>query len=421
MLATEASQHQHQTEERKRAATLDCNRQKKWAEVTRSLADGLRHFSDGDFTYQIDQPLPADFEAMRTDFNGAVSQLRGAKSAVARTTTAIDSGSREISSSADDLSKRTEPQDASLEETAAALGEITIFTKPADEARTFAIQANESAHQSGTVVASAVDAIRKKLVSETRDTLSAIEAHTFTINQHMDSIATSAREQSVSLSEVNTAVSQIDHVTQQNASMVEETNAASGSYEQSNWEDARWDVAQISGKSNHSVCAQRPCYAVQGNFHSSTNTNSAYAERYQRRSGWDYWVFSVPVGVVTCVGPLPLPLGVGDLSVASGGRLVPSGGLLSNVPPPDGWALIGSFLVVAVGLAASRSKLSPQISTPPHASSANIRPPTSTIKTGFPNLPWRASVAVSVTFGDTGSLLLITMFILLLRPNFHNR
>ncbi|MFP5076626.1 methyl-accepting chemotaxis protein, partial [Rhizobium sp. YIM 134829] len=47
-----------------------------------------------------------------------------------------------------------------------------------------------------------------------------------TINQHMDAIATSAREQSVGLSEVNTAVNQMDQVTQQNAAMVEETNAA---------------------------------------------------------------------------------------------------------------------------------------------------------------------------------------------------
>lgn len=43
----------------------------------------------------------------------------------------------------------------------------------------------------------------------------------------MDSIATSAREQSIGLSEVNTAVNQMDQVTQQNAAMVEETNAAS--------------------------------------------------------------------------------------------------------------------------------------------------------------------------------------------------
>ncbi len=47
------------------------------------------------------------------------------------------------------------------------------------------------------------------------------------INQHMDAIATSAREQSMGLSEVNTAVNQMDQTTQQNAAMVEEASAAS--------------------------------------------------------------------------------------------------------------------------------------------------------------------------------------------------
>ncbi len=65
-----------------------------------------------------------------------------------------------------------------------------------------------------------------KLVSETGDALKTIEGYIVTINQHMDSIATSAREQSVGLSEVNTAVNQMDQVTQQNAAMVEEANAA---------------------------------------------------------------------------------------------------------------------------------------------------------------------------------------------------
>jgi methyl-accepting chemotaxis protein len=65
-----------------------------------------------------------------------------------------------------------------------------------------------------------------KLVSETGQALKTIEGYIVTINQHMDSIATSAREQSVGLSEVNTAVNQMDQVTQQNAAMVEEANAA---------------------------------------------------------------------------------------------------------------------------------------------------------------------------------------------------
>ncbi|TCM50791.1 methyl-accepting chemotaxis protein [Rhizobium sp. PP-F2F-G48] len=65
-----------------------------------------------------------------------------------------------------------------------------------------------------------------KLVSETGTALRTIEGYIVTVNQHMDAIATSAREQSVGLGEVNTAVNQMDQVTQQNAAMVEETSAA---------------------------------------------------------------------------------------------------------------------------------------------------------------------------------------------------
>ncbi|MRX36740.1 HAMP domain-containing methyl-accepting chemotaxis protein [Aminobacter sp. MDW-2] len=66
-----------------------------------------------------------------------------------------------------------------------------------------------------------------KLVRQTGEALKTIETYVVTINQHMDAIATSVHEQSTGLGEVNTAVNQIDQVTQQNAAMVEETTAAS--------------------------------------------------------------------------------------------------------------------------------------------------------------------------------------------------
>jgi methyl-accepting chemotaxis protein len=47
------------------------------------------------------------------------------------------------------------------------------------------------------------------------------------MNHHMEAIATSAKEQSLGLSEVNAAVNQMDQVTQRNAAMAEEASAAS--------------------------------------------------------------------------------------------------------------------------------------------------------------------------------------------------
>ncbi|NTJ63069.1 HAMP domain-containing protein [Agrobacterium rhizogenes] len=65
-----------------------------------------------------------------------------------------------------------------------------------------------------------------KLVTATGLALAEIENHVVKINEHVHSISTAAREQSTGLSEISTAVNQMDQATQQNASMVEESTAA---------------------------------------------------------------------------------------------------------------------------------------------------------------------------------------------------
>jgi methyl-accepting chemotaxis protein len=66
-----------------------------------------------------------------------------------------------------------------------------------------------------------------KRVSETGQALGRILAQVKQINGLVVEIAASAQEQASGLNEVNTAVNQMDQVTQQNAAMVEETTAAS--------------------------------------------------------------------------------------------------------------------------------------------------------------------------------------------------
>jgi methyl-accepting chemotaxis protein len=68
-----------------------------------------------------------------------------------------------------------------------------------------------------------------KLVGETGMALGRTLEQVEQINQLVREIAASAREQATGLGEVNTAVNQMDQVTQQNAAMVEEATAASHS------------------------------------------------------------------------------------------------------------------------------------------------------------------------------------------------
>ena len=64
------------------------------------------------------------------------------------------------------------------------------------------------------------------LVNQTGEALHHIGEQVVHINGHIDAIANSAREQSAGIAEINTAVGSMDQMTQQNAAMVEQTNAA---------------------------------------------------------------------------------------------------------------------------------------------------------------------------------------------------
>ena len=64
------------------------------------------------------------------------------------------------------------------------------------------------------------------LVNRTGEALTSIGDQIRLINEHFAAIAQSAQEQSLGIAEINTAVSSMDQITQQNAAMVEQTNAA---------------------------------------------------------------------------------------------------------------------------------------------------------------------------------------------------
>lgn len=134
------------------------------AEATAELAEGLKQLAGGNLVFRLDVSLAEDFEPLRANFNAAVVQLAESLRAVSHATGSIDDGAQEIALSAQELSRRTEHQVVSLEQTAAALDQITqnvasSSTRTA-EARHVAIEANKSARHSGEIVSSGVAAMQ---------------------------------------------------------------------------------------------------------------------------------------------------------------------------------------------------------------------------------------------------------------------
>lgn len=103
------------------------------------------------------------------------------------------------------------------------------FAVVAQEVRELAQRSAQAAKEIKELIRNSSDEVSTgvKLVQETGQALKIIEDQVVTINNQLDAIAISTKEQSVGLAEVNTAVNQMDQVTQQNAAMVEESTAAS--------------------------------------------------------------------------------------------------------------------------------------------------------------------------------------------------
>jgi len=133
--------------------------------VVNALGVGLGKLASGVFTHRIDDTFPAEFEGLKSDFNGAVSTLDDLLGQILGATSGVQVGASEIAHAADDLSRRTEQQAASLEETAAALEQITATVRGtatgSNEARQFVADARGGAERSGVVVSDAVAAMAR--------------------------------------------------------------------------------------------------------------------------------------------------------------------------------------------------------------------------------------------------------------------
>jgi methyl-accepting chemotaxis protein len=93
--------------------------------VVSSFGGGLSALAGRDLSRRLDQPLPAGYRQLQTDFNAAMDELSQALGDVSLRSNDIAAKANEISSAADQTAQRTERQAGALEQTAASMKQIT--------------------------------------------------------------------------------------------------------------------------------------------------------------------------------------------------------------------------------------------------------------------------------------------------------
>ncbi len=147
-------------------AASEAERQKLAAEQSRvvtELTTGMKLLAAGKLGFRITEAFPEAYEALRVDFNEAVGTLAQLICEISESAGKIDLSSSEIAAAAVDMSRRTEHSAATLEETAAALNEltasVTATAEGAGQADRTVQGTKASAEKSSEVVREAVSAM----------------------------------------------------------------------------------------------------------------------------------------------------------------------------------------------------------------------------------------------------------------------
>ena len=146
---------------------------------------------------------------------------------------AIEQSSRKIStivSVIDDIAFQTNLLALNAGVEAARAGEAGRgFAVVASEVRALSQRSSDAAREIADLISESGRQVNRGvgLVDKAGEALRDIVQSVVEISGHVSTIAASAREQSTGISEINTAIGQLDQSTQQNAAMVEQTTAAS--------------------------------------------------------------------------------------------------------------------------------------------------------------------------------------------------
>jgi methyl-accepting chemotaxis protein len=165
--AEQAQKVQQETEEREALRRITeaerAENAQKQQTVVDALGDALKKLSAGDLSGQIKAEFSPEYEQLRLDFNAAVQSLRETVGQVMDGASLIRNETAEISKAAEGLSQRTEKQAATLEETAAAMDQLTSSVRSAaqgaDSASELSSNAQANARKGGEVAQRAMTAM----------------------------------------------------------------------------------------------------------------------------------------------------------------------------------------------------------------------------------------------------------------------
>ncbi len=136
--------------------------------VVEEISAGLYRLAQGDMTQKIESPpsnpFPEDYDDLRQSYNAVLVEMGQTIADMHETVDAVETGANEMHQASDDLASRAETQAATLEQSAAAINELTESVKStsdrADQAEKAGRDNRDMAESGAKVVRDAMDAMK---------------------------------------------------------------------------------------------------------------------------------------------------------------------------------------------------------------------------------------------------------------------